>query len=260
MRLPSKILSLPATILFLVGVHASAAVYDDRLPRNSPDDNTWVDESADRPGVEPRNEQTPLGRSPVGVMKMTDDPGEKFYMEYWQYEEEILPLNKTGEVLIPLLRTRDEEEARFLANGSIPISYRAPFALHTEDSLAYHGIEARGRILGRDAAGAALAKLQMRDFLCPTGTSDCSSIGYPNSCCATDETCFVIKDTGLGPVGCCPSGATCGGTISACNAPNTPCTENQGGNYQGGGCCIPDFVCAGVGCKFYRPAVLPFAL
>lgn len=184
-------------------------------------------------------------------MKMSDDPGEKFYMEYWQYEEALQQSNTSNVASTRPLRIRDEqEEGVLLANASASTSYRTPFALHTDDNFAMHHLEARGRIPSREAAAAALAALQKRQFLCPTGTSSCSSIGYPNSCCATDETCFTIQDTGLGSVGCCPSGATCGGTISACNAPNTPCAENQGGNYEGGGCCIPNYVCAGVGCKF----------
>lgn len=259
MRLTSNLLGLPASILFLITAHTATALHDDRLPaNNSPDKARWVDESADQGDVEARDEQTqvPLGRSPVGVMKMSDDPGQKFYMHYWAYGED-LPQANTPDVVPParLLRTRDEEEeAVLLANSSAAISYRAPFALHTDESFVLRHLEVRGRIPGRDAS-AALAALQKRQFACPTGTSDCSSIGYPNSCCATDETCFQIQDTGLGPVGCCPNGDSCGGTISGCNSPNTPCAEDQGGDYEGGGCCIPDYVCAGIGCEFLSPAL-----
>ncbi len=78
----------------------------------------------------------------------------------------------------------------------------------------------------------------------PSGTASCAGIGYPNSCCSTSDNCFVITDTGYGPVGCCPSDTTCGGTISGCDYPNTACADNLGG-----GCCIPNYICAGVGCK-----------
>jgi progranulin len=254
MRPTSKLLSLPASILFLIAAHTTTAFRDDRLPDTLPDNARGVDESADQRDVEARNEQIPLGRSPVGVMKMSDDPGQKFYLDYWRYEEEQQQLNSSDVAPTPALRIRDEvEEAMLLANASVSISYRAPFSLHTEDYFGYHdyhGFEARGRIPRRDAAAAVLVQLQKRQFECPGGTSACTSIGYPNSCCTTNETCFQIQDTGLGPVGCCPDGATCGGTISGCNSPNTPCTESSSADYQGGGCCIPNYVCAGVGCKF----------
>ena len=167
-------------------------------------------------------------------------------MEYWQYggDSEQSPMLSMASSH-PALRTRDaKEEARLLANTSTPISYRPPFALHTEDEFNHQDLRARGGMRGRDAAAAALAVLEKRAFVCPTGTSDCSTIGYPNSCCATDETCFAIQDTGLGPVGCCPNGSSCGGTITNCDVPNTACPDSLGG-----GCCIPNYVCAGVGCK-----------
>jgi hypothetical protein len=178
---------------------------------------------------------------PLGVMKMSDDEGEKFYVEYWQFggnkPQSPAMLNMASS---PSLRRRDEEE-RALLQANASISYRPAFALHTEHDFHISDLRARGK--------EVLALLQNRQFSCPTGTSSCSAIGYPNSCCATDESCFLITDTGLGPVGCCQSGATCGGTITTCDAPNTACPDNNGGSYTGGGCCIPNYVCAGVGCK-----------
>lgn len=255
MRLAPRILGLPASTLLLITAHTTAAFYNDdslaqRVNSASHNARNWADDPAGhRRRLEARNEQTPRGRNPIGVMKMSDDPGEKFYMEYWQYEEELQQSSPSDAAPATNLRIRDEEEeTRLLVNASAPLPYSPPLALHTEDYAAYHDLEARGEIPSRDAA-AALAILQKRQFMCPTGTSDCSSIGYPNSCCAAGETCFKIQDTGLGPVGCCPSGATCGGTITTCNSPNTPCSENASGNYEGGGCCIPNYVCAGIGCK-----------
>ena len=247
MWLDSKVLGLPASMILLIAAQSTAAFHGDQSPaqrvKSLPRKVTYLfDDAADEQlDLETRNEQTPLGKAPIGVMKMSDDPGEKFYFEYWQYEEE-LDVTKTQ------LRIRDEEEVRILlANVSSSMSYKAPFALHMEGDWIFPSLKSRG-MLGRDK-NAALNLLK-RQFTCPTGTADCSAIGQPDSCCATDETCFTIQDTGLGPVGCCPKDADCGGTISACNSPNTPCTENSGGNYQGGGCCIPNYVCAGVGCKF----------
>lgn len=180
----------------------------------------------------------------MGVMKMGTDEGEKFYMEYWQFEQDL----DQSRMLDTPLQARDmDEEARILANGSVAISFRPPFALHTD----YEDLKGRG--LGDGPA--VLAVLEKRGFVCPTGTSDCGAIGYPNSCCSTDESCFAIQDTGLGPVGCCPKGGSCGGTISSCNAPNSPCADNLGG-----GCCIPNYVCEGVGCKYYITSLLNLKL
>lgn len=202
----------------------------------------WPGESANR-DVEATNGDLGCQRKPVGVMKMSDDEGEKFYMEYWQFEANPQQQSPMLRMANAALRRRDDEEqAKLLANASIPISYRPAFALHTEHDFRNRNLRARGE------AAAALAVLEKRDFACPTGTSNCSSIGYPNSCCATDETCFKVTDTGLGPVGCCPSNSNCGGTITKCDSPNLACPDNLGG-----GCCIPNYVCAEVGCKLFKP-------
>jgi progranulin len=205
----------------------------------------WVQTQAKRSqeGTDRRRdveEHLRLGRSPVGVMKMSPDEGEKFYMEYWQFEQDLEQSPMFG----AFLRARDEdEEARLLVNASAAILFRPPFALHTDNfGMEYGVLRARRAMEGI----AVLAALQKKDFVCPTGTASCQGIGYPNSCCSTDENCFVIPDTGLGPVGCCPKGGNCGGTITECNAPNTACAANLGG-----GCCIPNFVCEGVGCKCF---------
>ncbi|KAF8863626.1 hypothetical protein BDZ45DRAFT_798207 [Acephala macrosclerotiorum] len=252
MRLDSSILALPASILALIALHTTSALSaeEDQSPKQWPYNlpphvKYWPEDPPNRRrDLEAVEEHLRMGRSPVGVMKMSTDEGEKFYMEYWQFEGEI---GQTGILRAPSssLRRRDQgEEARLLANASAELLFRPPFMLHTEDSNAwsYEDLKARRALEARNAA-EALAMLEKRGFTCPTGTADCSSIGYPNSCCATSETCFAITDTGLGPVGCCPTGTTCGGTITTCNAPNTACADNLGG-----GCCIPNYVCAGVGC------------
>jgi hypothetical protein len=240
MRLDSKLLSLPASILLLVATYSEPLLAAEerstvRWPLNLLSNiRTGAGDSESR--VE-APEDFSNGRRPPAVLKMSDDEGEKFYMEYWQFEGNAQmqkPLLGTSSTS---LRKRDvKEEARLLSNASLEISFRPAFALHTESDLDSHGLRARG--------AAALALLEGRDFTCPTGTASCAAIGYPNSCCGTGETCFNIQDTGLGPVGCCP-GNNCGGAITNCDAPNTACADTLGG-----GCCIPNYVCAGVGCKF----------
>ena len=230
MRLDTM-LSLPASILLLVATRFISAKGleghgSPGLHLETSEEGTLEHNVLRRRVVE---EHLRMGRSPVGVMKMPADANQKFYMEYWQFEED-----STGTPL-QSSRPRDNDEARILSNGSMAIPYRAPFALHVN-----YGTDLKAR------AAEVLAILEKRDFICPTGYAACTAIGFPNSCCAADENCFKIQETGLGPVGCCPRGETCGGTITNCNSPNTPCAQSLGG-----GCCIPNYVCQGVGCKCF---------
>jgi hypothetical protein len=228
MRL-DQIFSLPASILILIASYLTSAEPLDNRKSPSLQLESVGDAKLEHNVLRRRivEEHLRMGKSPVGVMKMPADESQKFYMEYWQFEED-----STGSSL-QSLRPRDDNEARLLSNGSLAIPYRAPFALHVN-----YDTDLKAR------AAEVLAILEKREFLCPTGYSACTAIGFPNSCCAANENCFRIQETGLGPVGCCPKGDTCGGTVSSCSAPNTPCAQNLGG-----GCCIPNYVCEGVGCR-----------
>ena len=55
-----------------------------------------------------------------------------------------------------------------------------------------------------------------------------------------------VLDTGLGPVGCCPDGAKCGGGVDGCGEGGAECPSELGG-----GCCFKGWECAGFGCKFF---------
>ncbi|KAM7195989.1 hypothetical protein V8F33_006440 [Rhypophila sp. PSN 637] len=195
---------------------------------------------------------------PTAIKKMSPDQGEKFFPHYYAFAEDTLA--QTSEPLSPLAARRlsedEDDERRLFANASTELPFRQPFAPHlgglvfTGDDGGHYG---RHRVLGGGSesnrrnlfqrAAEALAWLERRDWSCPSGTSSCAAIGYPNSCCENDEVCVEITDTGLGNVGCCPQGATCGGSVSQCSNGNTPCASDIGG-----GCCIPGYVCQGVGC------------
>lgn len=187
-------------------------------------------------------------RLPTAIRKMGLDEGEKFLHGYCAFEDDsnIAQAVFQPRAPIPASGLLSPEEASLLeANSSAAISYRPPFAPHFESSL-----QGEQGLLGWDIfrrAASALARLERRQFSCPTGTSDCSAIGYPYSCCQSGLTCVQIEDTGLGPVGCCPSGSSCGGTIT-CSGSQVGCPSDMGG-----GCCIDGFVCEGVGCKFSMP-------
>jgi hypothetical protein len=95
--------------------------------------------------------------------------------------------------------------------------------------------------------------LAKRAFECPAGTRDCAGIGRPTSCCAQGETCQLVPDTGLGDVGCCAAGKTCAGAVRNCEAGYAACAASIGG-----GCCIPNYECVAMGCKFSLSPSSPF--
>lgn len=202
MRLDLRILGLPASILFLLASRtiSTNAAQDEESPaqlqRDLPIQKRLPPDSPQRRRqLEAVEEHLRLGRSPVGVLKMSSDEGEKFYMDYWQFEGELeqSQLLNTG---ISLRARDEEEEARLLANSSATVSFRPPFALHTEewsDTLGFEDLRARSVVDDRSSA-AVLAMLTKRGFQCPTGTANCTDAGFPNSCCPTTEYCYPIQE------------------------------------------------------------------
>ncbi|KAL2832056.1 hypothetical protein BDW59DRAFT_114903 [Aspergillus cavernicola] len=159
------------------------------------------------------NHALPPRRSVQGMQKMSDDEGEKFFLNYWHFEEETIIANST-----------EVQDHTTILPRSYP--FQPPFSL---------GLERFSDL--------RLSPLVRKDFECPSGTHGCSSISRPESCCRTDETCVVVDDTGSGDVGCCPAGQNCSGTIGSCWQGYTNCPSSQGG-----GCCIPGYDCVDGGC------------
>jgi hypothetical protein len=247
-------------------VNQAQAIQDDQSPAEWPYSlpkhvKYWPQDPPNRRrDIEAIKHLARSGHAPVGVRKMSHDPDEKFFPEFWGFDDEDMQTAILGIGSSWALRQdyQDEEEELY-ANGTALLSFRPPFPYHTEenDSLSRRGVldAARDWLVGRNAANT-LAALEKRGFQCVTGTTACTSIKQPNLCCAAGETCYNITDTGLGTVGCCPEGGTCGGSI-ACADGNTPCLVNNSGGYTGGGCCIPGYVCSGIGCK--TPSVPNFS-
>lgn len=188
--------------------------------------------------------QQPL---PTAIRKMPPDQGAKFYHSDCAFHDHVFA-PAPERPLSPAIAARDffeEQDARRRsANSSATLDFRPPFALSLDDNTS----PARQALLGR----AVLARLQKRNWSCPTGTSHCDAIGFPNSCCKTNERCVQVQDTGLGPVGCCPAGATCSGGVQNCTDGSTACASDLGG-----GCCVPGFICQGIGCKPLPPQSTP---
>lgn len=185
-----------------------------------------------------------VARVPIVVRKMSNDQGEMFFPEYWQFQPETnkasqFELDRRKPIPRSLEPLGDELSAKGWINASIPQPLQAPFSLHTNRQLDTQHLFSRllrspGAIFAHDA----------RDFQCPTGTSACTSINRPYSCCAAGLVCQLTTDSGLGDVGCCQSGQTCGDKVSGCASEDVSCPDSLGG-----GCCIPGSVCDGVGCE-----------
>ncbi|KAH7125196.1 hypothetical protein B0J11DRAFT_299825 [Dendryphion nanum] len=155
---------------------------------------------------------------PIGIKKMSEDEGEMFFLDNWIFAGD------EG------TRESNEKREEYL-NLSMP-------ALSPLRPIYEQGM------LDSMRRFAARSSLMGRDFKCPEGTNDCSSIGAPNSCCGTTDTCITIQNTGFGSVGCCPRGRTCAGAIS-CDTKNgySSCPDSSNG-----GCCLPGYSCRDVGC------------
>lgn len=182
-------------------------------------------------------QQQLAAQAPAGVRKMSDDEGEMFFLDYWQFDEQR-PGDRTLTSNTPAVaddirrRLTSADEAAAYANASTSMPIFPSFPLHADQQQSL-------RFLRRSS-------IQQRAFQCPSGTNSCTAINRPNSCCATGETCMIVRDTGLGDVGCCPQGTACGGQVSACNTANgySSCPSSLNG-----GCCIPNYVCQDVGCE-----------
>lgn len=224
-----NLLSLPSTLLLLLATSSwTNGATDDTLGTPIEDSKRSAERGLEefwkRDGTLGRRDDAikrrMLGQSPVAVKKMSNDPRQKFYPEYWQFG---------------IYRPTTENSTN-LGNHSMAQELFQPFLPHSDDTfIPFSKLRSFPRNI-----------FEKRGYQCPTGTSSCSSIGYTNSCCATDETCVVITDTGLGDVGCCPNGQTCKGSVSSCDtaAGYTSCS-----NSTSGGCCIPGYTCDSVGCK-----------
>lgn len=162
-------------------------------------------------------------QSPVGMKKMSGDPGEMFFLDYWRFKID------------------DHDSDGGSSNISEAAELTAPLKLHV-DSI--HQRSVLPRFLGHSL-------FDKRGFTCPAGSAACTSINRPNSCCKTGSTCQLVQDVGLGDVGCCAENQVCGGSVSTCPANYISCPQNPGG-----GCCIPGYACFNVGCVATSTAVV----
>ncbi|CAG8942473.1 unnamed protein product [Penicillium salamii] len=158
-----------------------------------------------------------------GVRKMSDDEGEKFFLDYWDF------MGSTGDT-----------------DSQLPEGFNQT-SLSTDFDNGYSPARLVGRSFpfGSSTPSVFGDGLQARHFKCPVGTWACTSIGRSDRCCGSGETCEIVKDTGHGDVGCCALGKTCNGMVGSCAAGYTACSQALGG-----GCCIPGYHCVEGGCAY----------
>jgi hypothetical protein len=232
-----SLLALPTSILtlLLLCTSPSAATSDTEKPwpYNLPRHMKYFPE--DEPHVK-RAIQTYerlLREQPVGVKKMSTDEGEMFMLDNWIFGSDIQASKEKGDKTDHAQSWLEDRSTSSGNTTAIPAIF--PLRLHSEHNLPDTQLHylARAILLGRG-------------FQCPTGTKSCTSISKPDSCCGTTDTCISITDNGFGDVGCCPQGQTCRGSIK-CDEKNgySSCPDSPNG-----GCCLPGYRCAGVGCKF----------
>ena len=252
MRPPTQLFALPAALLLLIASSpARASTKELQWPYNLPPHVKYYPEheALVRRDVEIRQR---LQQQPAaGVRKMSDDPGEMFFLDYWLFAP-----SPDGHVNYTERCDKAAGQASQLrpqhANESSLVSFGQPFPLHLDHRIS------DSSILPRHLRFPLFERsiLDSRGFQCPNGTAACTALN-PNVCCAIGETCQTVQDTGtgLGTVGCCPDGETCTGSLSTCPSGYTSCPSNPGG-----GCCIPGYACYDVGCVltatiFVTPAV-----
>lgn len=163
--------------------------------------------------------------SPTAVKRQLPDSGEKILAEHLAFAPFLQVGPVVGSSFFPDQNNDDP------INGTA--RFYPPFARHideTEDSILRRAAE-------------ALTLLEKRSA-CPSGMNSCADQGSPNKCCQQGTYCTDVPDTTVGHVACCPNGSTCGGGVGKCPSDATSCAADLGG-----GCCIPGYVCQGVGCK-----------
>lgn len=169
--------------------------------------------------------------APTAIRKQLPGSHDKLFPEHLAFAQipRLSPLEAAEAARIFL----DEQDGDSLGFNITSRRHRPAFALHHEESEA--------STLRR--AAEALSLLQKRSA-CPAGMNSCSDMGSPNKCCQEGTYCTDVPDTTVGHVACCPNGANCGGGIGKCPSDATSCPSELGG-----GCCIPGYVCQGIGCK-----------
>ncbi|GAO17125.1 hypothetical protein UVI_02026580 [Ustilaginoidea virens] len=174
---------------------------------------------------------------PIAIKRQLPDANEKILAQHLAFA----PLLQPASVILrdPRLQHQHQHQRGGQDEPESGVSRFCPaFAQHIGEAGTFPALA-----LPRAAAAQALRLFQNR-AACPSGMNSCGDSGSPNKCCPQGTYCAAVPDTDVGHVACCPNGSTCGGGVGTCPPDATSCPAALGG-----GCCIPGFVCQGVGCK-----------
>ncbi|KAF2480004.1 hypothetical protein BDY17DRAFT_29998 [Neohortaea acidophila] len=191
MREAAALLALPASLLLAILASCCTSAAEVAWPYNLPRTAKYYPEHEAFASKEWAAQEKLAWRRPTAVRKMSGDEGEKFFLQYWAFEEE-------------------GGSRRYEGNASMALPLLAPIAPHGDEHHFGPSTLKRG--------------LLAREFKCPTGTHSCSSIGS-DLCCNTGESCISTKNG----YGCCPDGETCGDDIGACKDGYTSCPNSSNG-------------------------------
>jgi hypothetical protein len=169
--------------------------------------------------------------SPIAIRKVAPGSHDKLLREHLAFA----PLHSLTprEAAAAAISFLEEQDGKLVSLNGTERSYRPAFAPHSEES--------HESLLRR--AAEVLALLQRRSS-CPKGMNSCSDIDSEVKCCQEGTYCVNVGNTVAGGIACCPDGASCGGGVGACPDGATSCSAELGG-----GCCIPGYVCQGLGCE-----------
>ena len=187
-------------------------------------------------------------RPPTRVRKMSGEPGEMFFLDYWGWDDDDLFAQTEDDFTLDnaLQERALPPEYANESSSDFPLPAIRPNANPPSQESFFDDVF---RFFHRSNIAA-------RDFSCPDNSTPCASLNRTDICCGSGENCYIGEDQGCGSVGCCPHGQTCSGPVQCCNtaAGYSNCGENEnvGSN---GGCCIPNFTCFGTGCKSARCAL-----
>lgn len=166
-----------------------------------------------------------LAQFPIqGVRKMSPDPGEKFFFEYYNFIDDDYN-NTTNNI-------KNKSNDGGTPAGTTSRLYPLRPALSSPGNEEAENIP------------IPMLRLHGRSFQCPAGTRSCASINRPDRCCNNGDTCELVNQSNGVAVGCCPAGQSCSGIIGSCRAGYTTCSQSLGG-----GCCIPGYECVEGGCE-----------
>lgn len=238
----SSPLSIWISLLAILLIHCTVSACGGRFEKhNSTITTTTIDEPCQYQQREYHYYEAKLARVPLqGIRKMSSDPGEKFFFEYYNFVDDAE------------YQHRDDEEYQH-RDGNSGSDNGSAIMLGCQTLARIYPPSAAFPLSDSDDEDEAtfmsmpMLRFSGRSFQCPAGTNSCASINRPDRCCRVGDTCELVAQNGGGGgavVGCCPAGQSCFGVIGSCAEGYTTCSQTLGG-----GCCIPGYECVQGGCE-----------